>query len=160
MKPVIDLLALHSYLKTSSDERDFIGICEKISDDLFKNDLQPAKIIAQDVPYELQKKITTMMQDHGVMVSDKPSVQHFVRALQEAIEDLPVAHLVLAIDPDQDTVERVSEWLCENIGELVLLDIKRDPLLIAGGVISFNGKTHDYSLMREIGREVCKVESL
>lgn len=146
----MDLSALSQYIKTKKDANDFITFLEELSAGVFKERASLQDELAKKAPYELISIIEKLQQSQNINTSDKNAQQNFFTDLKTLISSLPVVHLILARQPNSQTVQTIRRWFFINYKKLVLLDITTDETLIAGSVISFNGKANDYSLRSQL----------
>lgn len=97
-------------------------------------------------------EISSMVQWSGSnMETGKPSdIQNVLEKIKKYILALPVLELTVAYTPSAKTERRIVEWCEDNIGTNVILKFRKDPSIVAGAVISYQGRMHDYSLEKKI----------
>jgi F0F1-type ATP synthase delta subunit len=78
------------------------------------------------------------------------NMEKYLEGLEDAVEALGEVKLELAFDPTEQTLEVVSNWITQNIGEGYLLDINVDRRILGGAKISFKGKYFDGSLIKMV----------
>jgi hypothetical protein len=87
-----------------------------------------AEILKSKLPQELESRSTAL------------------REIKEEILTLPVVRLTLAIEPTEELVEDMVNWLRNKCNPKMVLDIYRDSLIVAGAIVTYNGKFADYSM--------------
>ena len=55
--------------------------------------------------------------------------------------------LTLAFEPDRTSLQKIWLWASQNIAKNIVLDLDYDSQLIAGAVITWNGKYRDASYL-------------
>jgi len=76
--------------------------------------------------------------------------EEFLNGLRKELEVLKVMRLELAYRPSAEDAAFYHDWVLGNLGEGILLDFFLEPEVIAGAVISFEGKYFDYSVKRKL----------
>lgn len=59
---------------------------------------------------------------------------------------------MIAFEPDQDLRNTLLDWVQEQFGEDIMLEIRVDKTLIAGAQIYFEGKYIDASLRKDVDK--------
>ena len=77
--------------------------------------------------------------------SDQSTRERVVRDMKKAITQLPVLRLEIAVNPTKRLYKKIHEWIRNNIGESVVLDLSVNPGLLAGTTIVYRGKYIDKS---------------
>ena len=85
-------------------------------------------------------------------------IQQYLSQIKKELNSLPVVELELAYRP----VERVEKIILQNLksllGQDIILHIIVNPLIIAGAILHFKGKTYDYSFQKEVDLYFSKSE--
>lgn len=146
----IDTSTFQQYIKTTEDVTYLLSLLGTLRTELFKKNRSFEQILEQDISYQKGFTIKKIAAAHQVNLDSAAEVVAFLQKLTEAITTLPVVTITLAFSPRADLVTSISQWFTMNFGRLVILDIKVDPTLMAGSVVSFNGKRKDYSLRHQL----------
>ncbi len=152
MNEEINLNPLFPYLKTRKDANELILLFEDLSGKLFKEDLTAENLFKEKLPYDLSSILQKMSAEENISLLDKTTLQKFLTQIQENITSLPTVHIILALDPTYEMIEEITNWFYDTYKKLVLLDITIDKDLIAGTVLSFNGRANEYSLRNQINQ--------
>ena len=78
-------------------------------------------------------------------VKDTDTEKYLINMIQR-IEELEEFKLTLAFEPSSTGLNRMLSFVRENINENLILELKYDPSIIGGSLISYNGKYHDFSM--------------
>ncbi len=81
---------------------------------------------------------------------NKDNVYQIFSELEEKEGKLPTLTIYLTFEPDEATVANIGAFARNTFKLPLMLDIKLDPILIAGAAISFKGVYKDYSLRAKI----------
>ena len=69
---------------------------------------------------------------------------------KEEIKNLKIAKITLAIDPSEDTISLISDWINKNLGDGIILDLSKDESILGGVIISIDGVYKDQSLKKNL----------
>lgn len=81
---------------------------------------------------------------------NKDNVYQVFKMLDWQKTQLKLLTMYLPFDPDTDTVNLIGPMVRKMFGNLILLDIKYDPKLIAGTALVWKGIYRSYSLSSQI----------
>lgn len=87
---------------------------------------------------------------------DREGRKTALREIKKEIIALPVVNLVLAIDPTEDMVKEISDKLRKITNAGIIIDIKRDSLIVGGALVTYAGKFGDFSLATKIEKAWAK----
>jgi len=99
------------------------------------------EVLKEEVRSEIARVVRAKKQEGENM-------EKYLSKLEEAVKSLEEFKLELAFDPTEQTLEVVSNWISQNIGEGYLLDIKVNRSILGGAKLSFKGKYFDGSLIK------------
>lgn len=145
----MDIGQLKNYLKTTTDTAELQHVLERLSDGLYRTDTSVEETLRRALPYEQAIIINKLAAQYGVNMDDKPKVQEFFITLSNALQALPVVQITLAVRPNAEFVNLIHDWFYRTYRKVVVLNILIDPKIIAGSIISANGKYYDYSLGKQ-----------
>lgn len=101
--------------------------------------------------------IKRLVEQNKIIPSDYPSLKKVLTGLKEDLKKIKILKISLAIDPSQEQIDHIFDWVKENLGKGIILDIDRDESILGGAVISFNGQYKDFSLKRTL-EEIFKIK--
>ncbi|PIS14643.1 hypothetical protein COT64_01590 [Candidatus Shapirobacteria bacterium CG09_land_8_20_14_0_10_39_12] len=85
-------------------------------------------------------------------------------SVKKALAELVVLDLTVAVKLSPAFLAKIGRWLREEINQKVILDIKVDPSIIAGAIVSYGGKYRDLSAGRGLEewftRESTRIQTL
>lgn len=145
----MDITPLGRYIKTTADADDFRHTLDNLGDSLYKTDHTAEAAIHNLIPYDQAAFIAKLAAQHTVNMDNKADVQKFLGELRDAITALPVVQISLAFSPKAKVIGLIHDWFYRTFRKMVILDIIVKPDLLAGSIISYNGKYYDYSLGKE-----------
>ena len=70
--------------------------------------------------------------------------------LEKKLRSLPEIKLEIAFSPDDDFLNRISQWLEKELGQKIILDLTINPKVVAGAIIEYQGNWREFSLAKEI----------
>lgn len=74
----------------------------------------------------------------------------FLELLKKFLISLPKVKLELAIDPERETLIKISDWFEKEVGKKFILDLKTNPKILGGAIIEYNGQWRDFSLAKKL----------
>ncbi len=81
------------------------------------------------------------------------------KIIADLLDDLnkyQVIELILAFDPSQALLQRIRSWLDGKQLENALLELKYDPSVLGGAIISYQGRYQDFSVRKAIQEYIQK----
>lgn len=142
--------------KTKQDARQFRGLLKDLDASLYSKEKNTEKKVYKIFNYHQASQILSFCAKNKIDISDRKQFQIFLKDLSEYIERLPNISITLAFEPREDTISEVYDWFLLNLKKPVILDVHVDELLIAGAVVSCNGRYKDASIRKRIEEEYAK----
>ncbi|MEK7498155.1 MAG: hypothetical protein AAB656_04540 [Patescibacteria group bacterium] len=121
---------------TKRDSNILIGELDVLKNSLFKTDSNAFEVVLKE---EVRKKVADVIEFYISKGADKKVLIEF---LDSKFRKVPTLDLTIAFDPTGAILERMSKWVRENVGE-VLLDLKIDRSIVCGAIVSFGGKYNE-----------------
>lgn len=145
----MNIQPLSKHLKTTSDTKELQDVLDYVADGLYRTDLSAEESIRNTLPYDKAIIINKLAAEEGVLMNDKPSVQAFLQDIRKEVTTLPAVQITLAASPSATLITHIHDWFYRTYHRSVLLDIKIDPKIVAGCIISAKGKYYDFSLGKQ-----------
>lgn len=79
--------------------------------------------------------------------------EEYLRDLKSRLENLKVLDLVLAFEPTDTSIDKFFNFVTENLGEGVVLNITLDKSILGGAKIIWEGRYRDFTLLRVFDEE-------
>ncbi|MCX7996705.1 MAG: F0F1 ATP synthase subunit delta [Patescibacteria group bacterium] len=117
-------------------------------------------ILSRHLSREKKEIILALLDQDQIEYTDVARVQRYLVALREAIAALPVLELQIAVEPSDNLMSMVEDWVEQNTNEKVILDVRVVPELIGGAVISWKGKIQQNSLLHILKEESVRQNKL
>lgn len=74
----------------------------------------------------------------------------FLELLKKFLISLPKVKIEMAIEPERETLIKISDWFERELGKKFILDVKINPKILGGLIIEYNGKWRDFSLAKKL----------
>jgi hypothetical protein len=91
------------------------------------------------------------------MEKEKIGKEEYLKGLKGEINKLKVLDLTISFEPSNSTVNHISSWVKENLGETIIINFINDPKIIAGAMISYNGRYIDLSLLTKFNQSFAEI---
>lgn len=138
-------------IKTVGELEDFVSEIDIILGSLYKrNDKTKDGIFDKKVAKSTAVIIKKLIEKNGINASDYPAAEKLLSGLKEYLKKSKTLKMSLAIEPSEEIVDHIFNWVLENMGDGIILDIERDESILGGAIISFNGTYKDLSLRRTL----------
>lgn len=138
-------------LKTTQEVEEFLSQVDNLLAKLFKvNPESLDKSLEKIISSKLAELLRESFKKNNIDQNDHSAVEKFLNNIKNQAQQLNVLKLQLAFDPSDETITTVFNWVSENYGDGIVLDIQKDESIIGGTIITFNGKYKDLSLKRRL----------
>lgn len=107
------------------------------------------------------RSIISKLEVTGDLPNARKELAAFFRGAIEYAEKIPSVKLSLAFLPSLDFLKKISNWLVDELGKKVVVDISVDDKIIAGATIEYDGEYRDYSFaakLDEVSEQEIKVQ--
>ncbi len=141
---------LFTEIHTVTEGWDLMHQIDSLIESLFNTKMTFTEKIDLYLEFSIKGNILLLLEKSGVDSNDAKAVEKFLNELKVKIKAIPTFQIHIAYDPNMTTIKHLAEWIYFNLHQNVLIDVKVDPTLIAGGIIGFNGKMSDLSLKKKI----------
>lgn len=92
----------------------------------------------------MKKRIDYRLYPGLIKLMERNDKKDCIKKLIETIKKLPIININLSFYPNFETVEKISDWLEENLGKKVLISVKNKQELFTKVELEFNGKYGKY----------------
>jgi len=139
------------YIKTIDQLEDFSLEIDTVLSGLFKTGNKNIdEVLGKTVGESTADTLRKIIKKNKIDSLDYSSLDKLLNNLKEELKKIKVLKISLAIDPSKEQIEHIFNWVKENLGEGIILDIDKDESMLGGAVISFNGQYKDFSLKRTL----------
>lgn len=77
------------------------------------------------------------------------SKEEFLKKLEEELKKIKLLQLTISFEPTEGNIERIHNWILNNAGKNLILEVHTNPSLIGGAVVVHEGEYRDYSLRKK-----------
>src|SRR3990167_3034400 len=127
------------YIKTLDQLEDFsLGIDNVLSGLFTATNKNIEEILDKTVGKSTADVLRKLIVENKIDSSDFSSLEKLLNELKEELKKVKVLKISLAIDPSKERIEHIFDWVKENLGEGIILDIDKDESILGGAEISFN----------------------
>ena len=117
---------------------------------IFKEKEMPlSKKVEGKVSGEL-KNFIEKLEKEGVISGSRERQSAFLEKLEKELQSLPEIRLEIAFSPDDDSLERISQWFEKELSQKIILDLTINPKVVGGAIIEYQGNWREFSLAKEI----------
>ena len=138
-------------IKTVGELDNFLAEIENVLASLFKvKNKSIEEILDKTAGKSTAGQIKKLMANNKINPSDYSSVEKLLNNIKEAFKKIQILKISLAVDPSEEMIGHIFDWVKENLGKGIILDIDKDESILGGAIISFNGTYKDFSLRRAL----------
>ncbi|MBI2613499.1 MAG: hypothetical protein HYW62_01910 [Candidatus Levybacteria bacterium] len=149
-RDVLIYFDLITSLKTTREVDDLSLEIDTLASELFGSEKMSLEKALDSISSDSAKKIKEIFSNNKFDIEDKKIVSDFLDTLKDLLKKFKVIKLILAFDPTLKTIEKIHEFISENIGIGYILDIEIDESILAGAAVMFNGKYKDFTLKKSL----------
>lgn len=125
--------------------------------------LEEERIKIEKEKWELKEKLEKLKENleklkPKIKEDKKDEVLFFLRSLRNYLLSLPIVNLEIAFSPSLETVSKISQWFEENLKRKFILDFKINPRIVAGVIVEYQGKILNFSVLKEVKKEIEKLK--
>lgn len=148
-----DIMDLSGFFVTKSQASDFSRGLSNIIDQMYETNFNLENAFAQEFGIDKRDKFMELLHENS---HKNMSLKDFLTSFIEQIKIMPELDIIIAYEPNIETLKAISQWFIISFNKQVLINIKVDRSLIAGAAINFQGKYRDYSFRNQFNEIVNK----
>lgn len=154
----LDLFELKQSIKTKEELSEFIYALDTLRASLYKTKINAFdEAIKESVSDQLGRLIGKTLKKNKIKPTNKKDLEEFLSNLKEELGNVEVLNLTLAYSPTPASIEKICDWVRDNISEDLVLEIDENSQIIGGAEINFRGKYRDYSLISTLSENSNKI---
>lgn len=146
-----------SSIKTIEEKRRLYSEISLVLEVLFRQQADLEKILEAKVSPQLRAYILGLLQGKSLDETLREKIAKTLAEIKNKAEGLEAITLTLAFQAQQSTIDKISSFARQNLGENTIIEINVEPNILGGAIIVFNGRYHDYSLKTKL-EEVFKTK--
>lgn len=128
---------INQIICTVEEQLEVLYQMDEILKYIYKSDNEDIQqFINKTARYGITEAIFSRLSDQ----SDRLVQAKTIEKMKEEIKELRVLKLTFAINPTVDTMKKVCQWVKTNIGQDVILAIDVNNRIVAGIILSFEGR--------------------
>lgn len=138
---------LSLFFRTTLEAKDFSNRLSQVASKLYETNFQLEKALSEAIGVNKKEAFMALLRDNNIDETSLQAIKTVLDGMQKYITSLPVLSITLAFEPTDETLRILSEWCSFTIKKQLLFDIEVSKKVIAGGIIHYNGKYKDYSIV-------------
>lgn len=142
----MDQLDLSFFFQTKAQASDFSARLSLIMEKIYNTTFDLEKTLIDQLGLKKKDAFMSLLRENKIDSKNATAIKTFITSLIEYTNKLPVLSLVVAFEPKEKTLQKLSQWSVLNLNKQAIFDITVDPTLIGGAAIDFNGKHMDFSI--------------
>lgn len=139
-----------SSIKTLEERKRLYSEISLILEVLFRQQADLEKILDTKVSPQLRTYILDLLQGKPLDEALRERIAKTLAEIKKKAEGLQAITLTLAFEAQQSTIDRISSFARQTLGENIIIEINVEPGIIGGAIIVFNGLYRDYSLKTKL----------
>ena len=138
-------------LRTKEETYQLLDEVDLLLKTIYQNTSMYDDVLCNDIRKWVKDMITNEME------KEKKGKEEYLEGLKGDIDKLKVLDLNISFEPSSSTVDHVSSWVRQNLGETIIINFIYDPKIIAGATISYNGRYIDLSLLTKFNQSFAEI---
>lgn len=135
-------------IKTVESQKQLLSEIDILLDALFQT--SGFEKAFESISLETAKALKENILKINLDVTKIDEVTEFLNGLKNKIKSLKTLKLYLAFSPSKDLIDKLFNWIINNLGNSIILSILEDKTILGGTIIEFNGQYLDYSLKKRL----------
>jgi F0F1-type ATP synthase delta subunit len=135
---------------TTHEASEYINRLQHLANSLYHTDKTPLETMADVLTPQEHQRLISYAQKQSIDLENPENLHHLVQDLHDYITNIPIITLTVAFTPTQAFVKELTGWLSMHTTPPLRLEFEVNPDIIGGAIISYNGKTTDYSFRHQI----------
>lgn len=127
-------------IKTKEDLVSLMEEVDLLLDSLYE---ESGSVYDETIQTKVRARTATIVTD--AIEKSKIRKKDYLQKLSDELGKLKVLKLTVSLNLAQQNINSIYKWVYANIGEKIVLDLRKDETIGAGAVISFGGKYGDFS---------------
>jgi F0F1-type ATP synthase delta subunit len=142
----IEYIDLTDFFSTKSQAIDFAARISLIAENIYETSFDLENDLQKQFGLRKKDKFLALLRKNNIPLNSNSDLNIFFEKIQKLISELPTVDIVLAIEPNNEVLNTISNWFLINLKKQVLINVKIDPKIIAGASIGYQGKQVDASI--------------
>lgn len=111
---------------------------------------------AQELIYQegenLEQKVSEQLKEilGQQDLSSREQRKKFLSQLKERLQELPQVRITIAFVPSDSFLKEISQWLENEIGDKVIIDLTVNHKIVGGAIIEYQGRYLNLALNKKI----------
>lgn len=138
--------SLVAHIRTTEERSFVLQACTSLEDSIYHTHPERAQELLDELlPHQLAAPVKTALRE-ARNISPRIELSVFVAKLREILNSLPVLSLEMTFEPSEETIALLSRWARHYVQEVVILELRKDVLLLGGVRIAWNGRYLEVNL--------------
>ena len=120
---------------------------------IFERDASGLKhMLEEDYDYRFSQVINDLLQKNKLDFSEdnKLKLERVLKKLRGEYTSIEIVKVDLAFEPSERFMAMLKNWIQNNIGSNVVLDLHVNPKLLGGALITYKGLYKDFSILDKV----------
>lgn len=83
-------------------------------------------------------------------LSSRGQQEKFLTELKDYLQEIPQIKITIAFSPSDSFLEEISQWLENEVGERVIIDLTVNHRIVGGAIIEYQGRYLNFALDQKI----------
>lgn len=134
-------------IRTVSEQTMMIEAVSILEAGLYKkSDADPHEALMGILPERLYRVMGQILSDD--ILRNSVNLSRYLIELKSALAKMRVINFEVALDPDEDLISAVHDWILAELGVGVITDFYFNPAIIGGAIIIYGGEYFDFTFSR------------
>lgn len=137
-------------LRTYDNAVELKYFVEDLKLNLSKDKRKSVKSVLEEESNGMKDLFLDLLNESNISISDSSAVTDFLGDIINKINNFERVNLVVAVDPDEDLIKTVADWIQDKVDKSIILKIDVDPDILGGIKVTYKGKYLDLSLNNKL----------
>lgn len=142
----MDQLDLSAFFQTKDQANDFSSRLSFISERIYNTNFNLEKMLIDQFGIKKKDIFITLLRENKIDRKSNSNLKLFFESIIKNIATVPILSLTVAFEPNEKTLQALSQWCLLQINKQIVFEIHVDKSIIGGAIIDYHGKHMDYSI--------------
>lgn len=134
-------------IQTTTDQHQMLSLIDTSIKSLFITNKNLKEFLDKDTDSEKAELFESLILNSR---EKGENTKEILLNLRQKIKELKSVRITISFSPGKDTISAISNFIRENFGENIILEIEEDETILGGAIIESGGKYIDLSLKKQL----------
>ena len=109
-----------------------------------------SKDLSKKTKNKISEELRGILKEQQGNLNSREEQEDFLEQLKTHLKEIPQLKLTLAFSPSDNFLEEISQWLENETGQQIIIDLTVNPKIVGGAIIEYDGHYSNLALKKKI----------